>query len=319
MIQFKQFIVEARMGQKELSPSKPYLKQILNLIRQKKPILFSDGKQSVVEYNEDIKMLELSIGNPESVLKTGSKYTPIFKTKDGVYKWTDIEKSPFTGKTAGSGTAKEDAALADLNNQLAEIRFREGIVTVPIKIGRKVYQVLRAESTPGTPKSDFHLLDAKEREIVWISHKDGSQAKDFGQWGGVSQRNEPKIAKHPEVKEFGIALKALVGDTMPRGKTLAREIKDNTLKMMAVYGNNFGGALGRQNVTMLIQGPIKLEKRGSSYEILSNHVEVNGDRMTGDYDPIIIARYSSDRSNEGVKGARVSVYPRGGRKISEWI
>ena len=39
-----------------------------------------------------------------------------------------------------------------------------------------------------------------------------------------------------------------------------RKIKDKKLKMMSVYGNGFSGSFGRQNVTITIQGDIKLVK-----------------------------------------------------------
>ena len=56
-------------------------------------------------------------------------------------------------------------------------------------------------STPGTPKSDFHFLDLEGKEIVWMSHKDGSKASDFQQWGGIS-KNVPNTHNHKETKEF---------------------------------------------------------------------------------------------------------------------
>ena len=50
----------------------------------------------------------------------------------------------------------------------------------------------------------------------------------------------------------------MFGTQMPNATThLARKINDNRLKMMAIYGNGFGGGSSIQNVDVLLQGTIK--------------------------------------------------------------
>jgi hypothetical protein len=236
------------------------------------------------------------------------------------YRLSDIGKSKdFGGKGAGAGTAKEDIELKILRDQLDRIRSELGRGTVPIRIAGKVYDVAGVESTPGTPKSDFHLVDANDNEIVWISHKDGKSAKDFQQWGGISKRKEPKVSSHTEVQKFVEDLKNKYPDGLPRATSLYRPIKDSKLKMMSIYGNDYGKKFGRQNVTIMLQGPVKLEKTGDVYEFRSNHVHVNGEKMTGDYEPVLTAVYKGDRSDSGVKGTRIVIMPKGGRKMKGTI
>lgn len=233
------------------------------------------------------------------------------------YKFGDLEKSKeFGGKGAGAGTAKEDRELASLIKQIDETKADLASATIPIRIKNKIYQVFTAISTPGTPKSDFHLVDIDQKELIWISHKDGRTAKDFQQWGGISQRSEPDIFKHPETQKFINDLKQVYPNGLPPKTTLGRKIKDKRLKMMAVYGNQFGKALGRQNTSIMLQGPVKLVKKGNVYELDSNHVHYNGDDMSGDYEPIFMAIYKGDRSDAGVKGTRIVISPIGGRKLS---
>lgn len=260
----------------------------------------------------------------EKILRKGSNAelnALRFGGKDGkIYKISDfVKSSEFGGKGEGSGTAKEDMALASLREQIGAAKVKEGSAVIPVKIGSTVYKVSDAVSTPGTPKSDFHLIDSNGKEVAWISHKDGKGAKDFQQWGGMSQRSEPKIYAHPEVQQFVSDLKRIYPNGLPRATTLARTIKDTKLKMMSVYGNEYGGLYSRQNTTLMLQGSVKLTKAGSNYKITAYHTHLNGEDMTGDYEPVFMAIYKGDRSDFGVAGTRIVIAPKGCRKITDYI
>lgn len=236
------------------------------------------------------------------------------------YKLSDLGKDrDFGGKGAGAGTAVEDMELRSLQKQLDDIRSTIAQGTVPVKVGTKTFQIAGAETTPGTPKSDFHLLDVNGNEVVWISHKKGRSAKDFQQWGGISQRSEPKIFNHPEVQKFVSDLKAKYPNGLPNATSLYRKIHDDKLRNLSIYGNEYGGKLGRQNVSILLQGPVKVVKKGSHYELSSNHVHLNGDSITGDFEPVLAAIYKGDRSDAGVRGTRIVIMPAGGRKMTGQI
>ena len=236
------------------------------------------------------------------------------------YKFKDILKSgEFGGKGAGGSTIKEDRELMSLRDRLEEIKKETKSATVPIKIGNNIYHAEGTESTPGTPKSDFHLLDRDGKEIVWISHKDGRNPKDFQQWGGISQRKEPKIFNHPETQKFINDLKEMYPDGLPRATSLYRKIKDKKLKMLSVYGNEYGGRLGRQNCTILIQGPVNLVKKNKVCVFESNHIHVNGESVdSGGFEPVFMAIYKGDRSDAGVKGTRIVIMPIEGRKAKQF-
>jgi hypothetical protein len=236
------------------------------------------------------------------------------------YKLSDIKKNAeFGGKGDRSSVAKEDAALEAINSQLNAIKKSTKLAYVPIKIKSKIHKVVKAESTPGTPKSDFHLINEKGEECVWISHKDGKSAKDFQQWGGISERKEPLIFNHKETQKFIADLKAVYPKGLPSATTLYRHIKDTHLKMLSVYGNSYGGTLGQQNVSILLQGPPTISKSGSSYVLGAVNVHYNGDSVDGEgFDPVLMAIYKGDRSDAGVKGTRIVISPVGGRKGSEF-
>ena len=76
---------------------KPYINQVADLIKNKKEIIIAKTKQKVELTPEIKKFLEAVKAKSQtrinSVLKTGPKFSTIFNG----YRWTDIDKSQFTG------------------------------------------------------------------------------------------------------------------------------------------------------------------------------------------------------------------------------
>lgn len=275
---------------------------------------------SPFEMNSGLKVTLIPPEDVEDILRKGSNTElnelRFADTSGEIRKLTDFKKTAeFGGKEAGASTFKEDMALRQLREAINEEKERIGRSTVLIRIGSKTYNVYDVQSTPGTPKSDFHLVDTEGREIAWISHKDGTKVTHFQQWGGTSPRREPKISNHPETKAFVKAISSLYPKGLPpKSPSYFRKIKDERLKMMAIYGNDYGSAMGRQNVTLMLQGPVGLKRRGNYCEITSTHVHVNGERMTGEYEAVFMTRISNDRGDYGVKGMRLFIAPIGSRK-----
>ena len=235
--------------------------------------------------------------------------------KNKEYRLTSFVKTKeFGGKGADSGVRIENIELKSLIKQIDEIKKKTAKADVPFRVGRKTYNVFTAVKTPGSPKSDIHLIDQNNREIVWISHKDGSRPTDIQQWGGMSERVEPKIFAQTETQNFIKEVRSQFGIIMPRATTVARKISSSLLKKMSVYGNQFGQALGRQNVSILLQGPIKVKKVGNFYELDANNVHLNGDEITGGFEPVFMAMYKGDRSNFGIRGARFVIQSLESRK-----
>lgn len=283
-------------------------------IKTKSPFEVAGGK----------KVTLFAPNNYEKILRSGTAVQlnelRFATTSDTAYKLSDFVKTPeFGGKGEGASTAKEDAALMSLRKQIRAAKKKEGSATINIRIGTTTYKVSDAESTPGTPKSDFHLLGPDGKEVAWISHKDGSTERDFQQWGGMSERVEPKIFGHPETQKFINDMLKLYPKGLPSATTVARKIKNLQLKNMAVYGNEFGGNYSRQNVTLMLQGSVLLSKNGSSYRITATNTHDNGDTMSGGYEPVFMAIYKGDRSDFGIKGTRVVIAPYGCRKIKGMV
>lgn len=204
-----------------------------------------------------------------------------------------------------------------------------------ISIGSMIYKnIYGVNKVAGTPKADLVLVTLNSRgkleDSCYISHKMGSLAKHFGQWSGMSANAGSSIASDPEVKAFVKFVqswtKSVPGWTKVSGFTLIKKITGKKLKMRAVYGPDFGsGSTGVDNVDMLLQGPPQIRVMAQKLTIEQSHILLNGEEPKGDYIPYLMAiKKVSDariadlsrsaRTDFGIRGMRMSIYPIGGRR-----
>ena len=157
--------------------------------------------------------------------------------------------------------------------------------------------------------------------VGFVSHKDGSGPTAIQQWGGITQRGEPVLAAHPETMAFVQTCQQLFPNGIPPATTVARKIKDNNLKMQAVYGNAYGGGPSIQNVDVLLQGRITLQAMSANkYRLVAaTQTHKNGEAITGPNEPVFMAIYKGDRNNYGIKGARLVISAKGGRLIKKYV
>jgi hypothetical protein len=187
------------------------------------------------------------------------------------------------------------------------------------------------------PKTDF-ILYAEDGDKIYVSHKDGTAPKSFGQWGGVTKKAGEEIFMHPEVIDFVKTLRSKLtvvnrdeeGNPIrweyPRGLSYGRVIQDARLKMLAMFGNKYDPASegGIENVDVVAQGPFGIQATDTPgvYNLTAYHLIVRKD-LDGDFDasyaPTLVTRFASGRANYGINKMRVGMYPRDNRKIHEWI
>ena len=222
-----------------------------------------------------------------------------------------LKNTDFGGKGAGSGTRAEDIALLDISNQLKEI----GPVNVVLSEGGKQYKGIDGATTfRGTPKADFSL-DAGEKELIFISHKDGKGPKDFQQYGGLKG-----LSQYPEVAAFVRDVRELTGGQLQRGQSFRRKITNEEIKHKAVYGLNFGPNPGINNCQILLQGPLKLDRlEDGTYLLGATHKLITPNLPTEGYEPYLYVTFRSDRSNGGVKDARFGIYPEAYKRSAQEI
>ena len=306
-----------------LSPAQLRKRNNFSLFRTR---IASRGDFTLVEGNGQKVKIDPAVANTLRSVEDLNQYQQgqsiVFPTTlKGEVRLTQLYKdSAFSGRTQNT-TAAEDAEVSSIRRKLEQIKNQLGSDFVNLQVGKNTYQVVNVESTPGTPKSDFHFRDRNGNMVGFVSHKDGSSATAIQQWGGMTPRGEPMIAAHPETQAFVQTCQAKFGNSMPRATTVARKIKDNRLKMMAVYGSGFGGGLSIQNVDVLLQGSVNVTRTGvGRYKLVASaNTHSNGDPISGAYEPVFMCIYKGDRDNYGIKNARMVISGKGGRSIKEYV
>lgn len=318
MLSFKRFLMEGYVplsAEQLLKPGREgRATTLIKKIQDGDPfLLYKDNAKTVTLKKGD------SLNMYKKALDAGDKKTMNaieFPASDGnEYTLKDLAKSPeFGGKGSGSGTKGEDAALSDLKSKFTKVLEKENVPFLYIKIGKKTEKVNGLESTPGVPKSDFHMLDPEGKEVFWISHKLGSKANDFQQYGGMPElkfTNSKDMLKF--VDDVKKELKELTGGSLPilPPKTaFARPVKDKKIIMMTLFGKAYRkNPDSRQNIDVLYQGPMNLkrvsEKDGIPvYTITSNHTELHGSMPKMDYVPYYYVRPEQAKNQFGIKAAR---------------
>jgi hypothetical protein len=268
--------------------------------------------------------IELASGKEEPITFAKPEYADLFKNSDiGAIKqlggsrvntfpfFIDNNKKPlningllksvpFGGKGKGTGTEKEDIALAGINQELNT----SGPINVHV-IGNTYKGITKAETVKGVPKADF-TLNTENGPVVFLSHKDGSTAKDFQQYGGFKGLEEYK-----EVKAFVESVRTATNGELVGKQSFKRALLSEEVKRKAVYGLGFGDKeFHNNNCQAILQGPVKFEAQESGdYTITSNHQVSNPDIPSGLYEPMLYVTFRSDRNNMGIKNARFGIYP----------
>jgi|GEM_PF-809659 len=240
---------------------------------------------------------------------TNSNLFKFFKDDAGKeYSIKDLQKNAdFGGKGKGSGTVVEDYNLKLLKDQISKLKDENGGQPINVVVGGKTYSdIVDAETQPGTPKSDFNLVDSKGNPVVFISHKKaggkGASANDFIRWSGYTMYKD-----HPEVKAFNEALSKWVDENNPdeglpnRTRFISR-IEDKELIQKLIYGPKFGEGFSKDNVSIILQGKINLDPKGNNtYELTSQHDKIPPSIPEGEYYPYLTSAYRADREMFGIK------------------
>jgi len=319
------------------------LRQIYSAI-QNNPSKFSNAPFSINFYTSTSKTPATSI-NSGRVLKDvdfGGK--PLTGQTRNIFwgqlkYYADNVDTSYTLNYPTATEAGEADFLNTFNSNLNEILVANNLSSIDLQIGTKTFSnIVGVNKVEGTVKADLafvSLQNGKLVEVAWCSHKMGSYASDFGQWGGVTHFSRGTFT---ELDEFVDYMKQVVGvgklyDLSKMGPTtFGIEVNDVNLEMQSIYGKFYGRSEGPSNCTAVLQGTPSLSKLGAKYKLnMSAHTHMNGDKMTGSYEPLLmlIKKAASEkiadpsvkgvRSDYGIRGARVSVYPRGGRTVTHIV
>jgi hypothetical protein len=248
------------------------------------------------------------------------KNSILLPTKGGhKIKLTSLYKdSEFSNRTQNT-TIKQDLEVYSLSHKLEEIKKQTNKPYVDVRVSETIYRVVSVISSPFGYKSDFHFIDVNGNAVMHVSHKYGNSARDFQQWSGTSKRFQQRIFEHPETIEF-IATLQNIGSELPRASTVARRINDDLLKQLAIYGTDFGSEFGLNNVEAVLQGNLSLKNIGDCYMLIASHHGLRNPVVPSqNYEPVFLAVHKKDRSDHGIKNARITINPIGGRRIKQFI
>ena len=228
--------------------------------------------------------------------------------------------SLFVTRTQNTN-AKEELQIKSVREQLEKIKEKIGSDFIKLRVGNNTYEVTEVEDTPGTPKSDMNFIGRNGVRLGFCSLKDGATAGAIQQWGGASVSREPLIAAHPEVVAFVKTAREMFPTEIPQGTTVAREISDQKLRMQGIYGSGYGGSIGVNNVDVLLQGTVKLNSINfTEYKITGSAMtHSNGSTLPPEYQPVLMAIYKGDRSDYGIKNARINLYSKSGRTKRQMV
>ena len=251
----------------------------------------------------------------------GSVLLPTGVTGSGVIRLSQLYKDNSFKTRTGNPTAKEEYQIKFVREQLEKIKEKIGSDFIKLRVGNNTYEVTEVESTPGTPKSDMIFIGKNGVRFGFCSLKDGATASSIQQWGGASVSREPLIAAHPEVVAFVKTAREMIPTEIPQGTTVAREISDPKLRMQGIYGSGYGGSLGVNNVDVLLQGTVKINAINfTEYKITGSAMtHSNGSTLPPEYQPVLMAIYKGDRSDYGIKNARINLYSKSGRTKRQMI
>jgi len=303
MVSFKQFLIEGTLLKSNLNKKPDRLERLIQKL---------ENGEAFVQKGQTTPSLVIT---PDPLWFEDLKRTRQLKTdyildiNGQKIPFNSLQKTVEFGSTGRLGTEKEGIQLNRLDELIKEA---EGGEPIDIKVGDKIYKnCTGAKNTPGTPKSDFEIINENEQSVIFISHKDGTKATDFGQWSGLTHF----IDDYPEVQIFVKDVREKVGDTMPPKTTLSRKIQNDVLKNKSCFGKDYGSTgYGINNVTCILQGKIGLKKQDTYFVLEGDHLWLNGDTPKDQYTPCMMAIYKGDRDNFNIQGARFSIYPVGGRK-----
>jgi hypothetical protein len=300
----------------------PKWKELELHIENKMEAVMLDAKgEKIIATLKEKEKVTLVTNRVKTIKK--SKYAHVqYKTKKGLILISKIRKPTSTD------VLKEEAiALADLDKAIKHIVDQVGPFDLIIKDDpkRKVYTNIQGtrnttEKFLGREaKSDFNITNDRG-DVIFISHKKAGGAKAFQQYGGVSKQAGRKIQDHPEVQEFLRGCAQEIENDKIKQPTYSY-VKDPLLINLSVFGSEYGGDFGIDNVTIIGQGsaiitPVQGKENLFMLDF-SDHLVHNGDAqefMKGEYTAIFGATFRSGRGfdvdGQRFKGARIGIYPK---------
>jgi hypothetical protein len=211
-----------------------------------------------------------AVNRSEALDLIGAKKTMPYKKGSQYYIGGVMEPEGYTVvfKAGRNPFAKENIAYSDLKKSIIEIAKEldeldiANSVTFMFSNPNTGYtetiedvDLTQEPKDPGkSGKADFSIDDK-----IFISHKDGANAKDFGQYGGITN-----LKKYDDVNKFIAEVNKILKDLglsdYPSGIDFQKQITEDDVLLAGVFGKDFANeSSGKNAVDFLIQGDINFE------------------------------------------------------------
>jgi hypothetical protein len=215
-----------------------------------------------------------------------------------------IKTEEFGGQSKNF-VSKETQALNKGNEEIKNYTNNNQTIDIQVDkiISKNCTGLLKQ---PGTPKADFIT---NGQPTIYISHKDGTSAGDFYRWGGISYYKDDE-----EVKSFIEAVRQkITNNEFQPNQSFYKKIINENLKKKIVYGKDFSGKFGKNNVNCIIQGDIKFipskTNKTNLYTLNGAKIWLNGQVPQEDYEPVLFATYRNYRNDFKIKNSEILSIP----------
>ena len=264
-----------------------------------------------------------------------SKATPSEDSKIHTVKWQRIWKQPYSGEDGRLG--HEYSTVSSLNQQIKTKKKEKDSIQISCNDGN-IYDITSVEKVPGTSKADIVLKDKDGKECIWISLKKGTTIKQFGGYGGISQKYLSKAKENKSIEQADIELaeefahsfanylssnniEHFKGHWPSQDETENYKISPN-LQRMALYGKESdltgkekNKEFSKDKCNYVIQTDsekLKIEEiKDGIYVLTGAHILSYPEIPHDDYEPVFGARTANDRQSYGLKGIRIGIFPKG--------
>ena len=191
--------------------------------------------------------------------KSGSKYYIGGRMPQGFKVEFKAGRNPFTKENIAYSDLKK--SIIEIAKELDELDIANSVTFVfsnPNTGHTETIEDVDLTQQPKDPgksgKADFSIDDK-----IFISHKDGATAKDFGQYGGITN-----LKQYDDVKKFIAEVNKILDDLglkdYPSGIDFQKPITEDDVLLAGVFGKDFASeSSGKNAVDFLIQGDIDFE------------------------------------------------------------
>ncbi len=217
-------------GGKYITFEKPYIGKVADLIVSGKPLLMTDRSNQVIVESPTVKKFLQSVqqkneGTIGTTLKISAQFAPLFNG----YKWSEIEKSQFTG---GGGSNAKTTAMQENASLFA---IQKSIENNGYNNQKQFYQLYRDELLEIYPEMNetwedtiFQQQLTTYREVGQTSY--GHYSRDGGFMDYITETCQ-KLYKISKKDTWNPADVWLVSDLEKVKRDLDSKIRDNTTSL----------------------------------------------------------------------------------------